>query len=48
MPALAIFKAFSANPGMVLPGIWKLITSRAIAFIVAFGAISSAAFTRFR
>jgi len=40
--------ALSAKPGMVLPGIWKLITSASDRLHVSFGAISSAASTRFR
>ncbi len=48
MPAWAISTALRAKPGTTLPGITKPATSSAIARRVWLGAISSAAWTRFR
>ena len=48
MPALAMRIEARRKPAMVAPGIWKPITSSAIARMVASGAISSAAATMLR
>ena len=48
MPALAMIVEFFRKFAMLAPGISKLMTSLATAFIISSGLMSNAACTRFR
>ena len=48
MPALAMMIEFFRKLAMLAPGISKVMTSLATAFIISSGLMSNAAVTRFR